>query len=89
MIKAVWIFYNQGITATRIKSRCNRGRPNHCLVAILLLLSPLPLEQNPDEVLEVEVRPQSINEEDLCILMALPKHEVAKALDSAGSYKDI
>lgn len=73
----------------RNTSRRNSCRPDRRLFAILLLLPPLPLQQDPDEVVEIKVGPQSVNEKDLSVLVALPEHKIAEAFHSASSNKDI
>lgn len=58
-------------------------------ISIFLLLSPLPLQQDPDEMLKIEVRPKGIYKEHLSILMALPQHEVAQTFDTTSPDEDI
>lgn len=58
------------------------------LVSLLLLLPPLPLQHNPNEVLEIKVRPQTLNEDDLRVLMALPEHKVAESRDAASPHEE-
>jgi hypothetical protein len=49
----------------------------------------LPLEKHLDEVLKIKVRPQTVKEEDVSVLMALPKHEVTQTLHTASSHEDV
>lgn len=52
-------------------------------VPLFLLLSPLPFDQNGQEMPQIEVWPHALEEEELSVLMALPQHEVAQPLYSA------
>lgn len=58
------------------------------VVPVLLLLPPLPLQHDPNKVLEIEIGPQTINEEYLRVLMTLPEHKVAEPLYATGSHKE-
>ena len=55
----------------------------------LLLLAPLPLEEDGDEVPEVELGPVAAEEEDVRVLVALPQHEVAEPRDPARADEDV
>lgn len=49
----------------------------------------MPLEKRPNKMMQIEVRPQTVEKEDLSILVALPKHEVTQTLDTASAYKEV
>jgi hypothetical protein len=59
------------------------------LVSRFLLLSPLPLEQDGQEVPEVELGPETLEEEDLCVLVALPEHEIAQSLHTTRANEHV
>ena len=40
-------------------------------------------------MVEIKIRPEAVKEEDLGVLMTLPKHEVAQTLNAAGSHEEI
>lgn len=58
-------------------------------VSLLLLLSPLPLDQDRQEMPQIEVWPHALEEEKLSVLVALPQHEVAQPLDTARTNKHV
>lgn len=59
------------------------------LVPLLLLLSPLPLDQDRQEMPQIEVWPHTLEEEELSVLVALPQHEVAQPFYSARTNKHV
>lgn len=59
------------------------------LIHVLLLLSPLPLDQDGQEVPQIELWPHALEEVDLGVLMALPQHEVAQSLNTACPNKHV
>ena len=85
------------IHATRSRYANSRTRPTSTLldsspglfVPLLLLLSPLPLDQDRQEMPQIEVWPHTLEEEKLSVLVALPQHEVAQPLYSARSNKHV
>ena len=40
-------------------------------------------------MMQIKVWPQAVQEEDLGILMTLPKHEIAQTLDTASAHKEV
>jgi len=49
----------------------------------------LPAKQHGHEVPEVELRPHHIEEDNLGVLVALPKHKVTQPFDARGSDEDV
>lgn len=39
--------------------------------------------------MQIKVGPQAFQEEDLSILMTLPKHEIAQTLNTASAHKEV
>lgn len=70
-------------------SRLDRPRPARGLLSVRLLLPPLPLQQNPYEVLEIKIWPQTLAEENVRVLVALPEHKVAESLNAACPDKEV
>lgn len=63
--------------------------PLGLLVPLSLLLSPLPFYENRKEIPQVEIRPETLEEKDLGVLVALPEHKIAESLHAASSYEEI
>lgn len=40
-------------------------------------------------MVKIKVRPQTVKEEDLCVLVALPEHEIAESFDTTSSDEEI
>lgn len=59
------------------------------ILPVLLLLAPLPFKHDPYKMLQVEIRPQAVNKEDLRVVIALPEHKVAEPLNAASSNEEL
>lgn len=48
--------------------------------------SPLPFHQDREKLPEIKLWPQHIQEDEICIFMGLPEHEITQPLNATGPY---